>query len=227
MTLVNKSRIDPHLEQIRAWTSEGKSAVEIAKALGCSSTLVRQVMKMNGIARNAAGFPKGTKLESRSKFYAHADQIRRWTDDGWRIGRIAKELGCSKQTVWNVMEKFGIPRHPKHSCPGETNGAWKGGRYFDDDGYVLVYAPEHPHCDKAGRVREHRLVMESQLGRYLLAEEVVDHIDGQRANNDPSNLRVFASNREHLAATLAGRVPKWTEEGKERIRQGCRPRSNP
>lgn len=107
------------------------------------------------------------------------------------------------------MEKHGIARHPKHSCPGDVNPAWKGGRYLDDDGYVMIYAPDHPYADKAGRVREHRLVMERELGRYLLPTEVVDHNDGQRANNDPSNLTLYASNAEHLTATLKGRVPKW------------------
>lgn len=55
--------------------------------------------------------------------------------------------------------------------------------------------------------------MESILGRYLLAEEVVDHIDGNTLNNDPKNLRLFPSNAEHLRVTLKGKVPQWSEEG--------------
>ena len=41
----------------------------------------------------------------------------------------------------------------------------------------------------------------------------IDHIDGNNQNNHPDNLRVFASNAEHLRVTLAGKVPKWTEQG--------------
>lgn len=149
------------------------------------------------------------------------DEIRELSAQGWRMGALAKRYGCSKTGLWKRMQESGIPRHPKHSCPGEVNPSWKGGRYFDDDGYVLIYAPDHPHATKDGRVREHRLVMEQVLGRYLLPTEVVDHIDGQRANNDPSNLRVFASNREHLAATLKGRLPNWTEDGQARILEGA------
>lgn len=147
------------------------------------------------------------------------DEIRQLTEEGWRLGRLAKRYGCSKQTILNRMNEAGIPSHPKHSAPGAANGAWKGGRYFDADGYVLVWAPDHPAATKEGRVREHRLVMERELGRYLLATEVVDHIDGNRSNNDPSNLRVFASNQEHLAATLKGRIPNWTEDGQRRMKE--------
>jgi hypothetical protein len=65
-------------------------------------------------------------------------------------------------------------------------------------GYVEV------KCGRDGkRVYEHRLVMEQKLGRTLRPGEVVHHIDADRANNDPDNLMVFASNGEHLRYELA------------------------
>ena len=46
---------------------------------------------------------------------------------------------------------------------------------------------------------EHRVVAEQMLGRELRPGEVVHHIDGNKRNNDPSNLHVFASQSEHAS----------------------------
>lgn len=43
----------------------------------------------------------------------------------------------------------------------------------------------------------HRVVAEQILGRPLRPGEVVHHIDGNKRNNNPENLMVFASQKEH------------------------------
>lgn len=62
--------------------------------------------------------------------------------------------------------------------------------------YRLIYNPNHPYCSKKGYVREHRLVMENFLGRFLLRNEIVHHKDGNTLNNEVSNLEVM-NKREH------------------------------
>jgi hypothetical protein len=59
-------------------------------------------------------------------------------------------------------------------------------------------------------IRQHRRVMEEVLGRPLTSEEIVHHRDGNKLNNDPTNLAVV-SRSEH--AHLCGlervfRLPK-------------------
>ena len=72
-----------------------------------------------------------------------------------------------------------------------VSGALAVGRKMDR-GYVLLYAPNHPHANRK-YVYEHRLVMEKVLGRYLEPHENVHHIDGQRDNNDRANLELWVS----------------------------------
>lgn len=65
--------------------------------------------------------------------------------------------------------------------------------------YRRIYRPNHPHADKKGCIRYHRLVMEEKLGRYLEPWEVVDHINKDRQDNRPDNLRLFSSNSAHIS----------------------------
>lgn len=62
--------------------------------------------------------------------------------------------------------------------------------------YKLIYLPKHPKSTKKGYVREHRLVCENRLGRYLKSYEIVHHIDEDKMNNKPENLQVMTK-REH------------------------------
>lgn len=144
---------------------------------------------------------------------------------------IAEKLGCSVNTVERKIREFreiGIELPTQRTGPraGEGHPEWRGGRVIDEDGYVLIYAPWHPHARKNGRksggryIAEHRLVMEQKIGRLLERGEVVHHIDGNKQNNHPDNLELFSKNSDHLKHELTGRCPKWTEEGLARIRAG-------
>ena len=108
-----------------------------------------------------------------------------------------------KRTSWNK----GIPRTEetkrkiseslKRKTRGKNNPNWKGGRKQRSDGYWLILKPEHPNANNQGYVREHRLVAEEIIGRYLIKEERVHHINLNKTDNRQENLYVFKNNSKH------------------------------
>lgn len=68
------------------------------------------------------------------------------------------------------------------------------------DGYVDLFRPDHPYASRGGYVREHRLVMEEEIGRYLLPHEDVHHINGVRHDNRIENLGFMPSRSAHAKA---------------------------
>ena len=88
-------------------------------------------------------------------------------------------------------------RYP-HGRYGSNAANWRGGKMHTGSGYVRLYMPEHPQANHAGYVYEHRYVMEQKIGRLVKPEEIVDHIDRNRSNNAPENLRLHATRSEHV-----------------------------
>lgn len=147
------------------------------------------------------------------------DEIRRLADGKLSSKEIGALIGVSPRYVRKVMARLDLPQLHCGAQPHEKNHQFLAGRRIDLGGYVLVSAPhDHPYArqrpHRQGKIiYEHRLALELKLGRYLLPAEVPDHIDGLTLHNNPSNLRLFSNNREHLQETLSGKRPAWSEDG--------------
>ncbi len=83
-------------------------------------------------------------------------------------------------------------------------------------GYLAVYAPDHPRAKSRPYVYEHILVAEETIGRFLTRTEVVHHVDGDKANNDPGNLVVCANQAEHMRIHAEQALGEAYQAGNER-----------
>jgi hypothetical protein len=152
---------------------------------------------------------------------------------------LAKNLDprITAKLLYKVCKKHGIKCQRTGPRSGAGHPEWNGGRIVDRNGYIHLYVPDHPEClrvnenrrqkaegkyyRKENYIQEHRLVMEKYLGRYLLPTEVVHHKNDNRQDNRIENLELFDSNAKHLAETLRGKCPKWTNQGFARMRAGA------
>lgn len=97
---------------------------------------------------------------------------------------------------------------------GANSPSWKGGyRCITSRGYVEVYARGHPLANKRGAILEHRLVASEKYGIFAVIGNNVHHIDGNKTNNHPDNLKII-SQSEHSKMHNPIGVPrserKWT-----------------
>ncbi len=96
-----------------------------------------------------------------------------------------------------------VKKNKHHFCNQKCRDSWLaehselkgvltgGGIYHHGHGYIFLYQSSRKY--KA----EHRLVMEQHLGRELSSDEIVHHKDGDKTNNDISNLEIVTRS-EHI-----------------------------
>jgi len=106
------------------------------------------------------------------------------------------------------------------------NKNFKGEKYIDKDGYVMVRMPEdekplfYPMYGARGYGLEHRIIMAKKIGRPLTANETVHHKDKNRQNNHPNNLEIHLRNYHHREHIKNGDYklfskdyqPRWKKE---------------
>jgi len=84
-----------------------------------------------------------------------------------------------------------------------NNPSWRGGRRVDDKGYVRI------SIGKRKWAYEHRLVVSKDIGRKLMRKEQIHHLDGDKANNDISNLVLIENVSLHIKL-YHGKNEPWT-----------------
>lgn len=139
--------------------------------------------------------------------------------DAWRrleIIPVAQRYGDTRQRFWFTLEQIEFIRKNTRNYEHKVSNKERIDKY----GYVNIYRPHHPRSRTTGEVYKHILVMEESLGRFLLDNEVVHHVDGDKSNNELSNLKLYNNQGEHLRQghKLNQLIQALSEENKEKVK---------
>lgn len=180
----------------KLYLDDGRTLKEMCDVLGIKNTITAsKVLREHGISTNA----NARKAEN-TKHNMNDTEFRRYLEEKYQSGMsmmdIANLLGITPSGVRKYFIKYGIPRVSRthrFETDASKNPNWRGGRRICSNGYISIYCPDHPNASVRKTMYEHQLVMEAHIGRYLEKGEVVHHIDGDKSNNDISNLLLLSS----------------------------------
>lgn len=212
-----------HAELLRLYHDEGLTLKEVGEVLGVSTSTVHRHI---GFAGSQTRGRTGETGERSPRWIGEVDwdEAQRMLDAGAYLNEVAAHFGFKNGSkgLRTRAKKEGreLVLQPRTA---DRAPAWKGkGWYKTRRGYVMVLAPGHPYADARGYVREHRLMMEDALGRYLEPQEVVHHRNGITDDNRLENLEWFATNVDHIRATRTGVPQRLTPEQKEHHREATK-----
>ncbi len=147
-------------------------------------------------------------------------QIRHlYVDLKYSSEMVMAKLGFTPTTVRRYMKQLGVMRNLSASRklavqlgrlklgskPGAESISWKGGRHFNNRGYILLYLqkdnPFYCMSDRDHYVAEHRLVIAQLLNKPLTSDDFVHHLNGIKTDNRIANLALVTRNN-HPSKTL-------------------------
>lgn len=175
-------------EQLENDYQEFGSMLKMAQKHGVSKKLIMNHMKRHGIERK-----KRSAQEVDQK-------VSPLLDKGLPTSQIAESVGVSEVTVRKSAKRKGKA----------VNDLYHKGEIITHNGYRLIKAPiGHPGADSHGYVREHRLILESKIARYLEPGEVAHHRNHDKLDNRPENLELMrlGEHTSHHHTGKKGRGP--------------------
>lgn len=213
-TTIHDGRMNPLESQIVKALKSGLTLRRVASRCDQPIRTVLYFAHKHGIQ-----FPHEPKPSQCNK---NAELVLEMVRNGKSQKEIGRKIGTTGNRVGEWLRRHGVQVKFPKTQPGDGNPNWRGGRRINQDGYVLIYKPDHPYHNHCGvYVYEHRLVAEKVLGRILDRKEVVHHKNSNHSDNRPENLEVFSCNSLHLANELSGRTPNWTPEGRRRMKEAA------
>lgn len=109
---------EKHGDELAKMIEQGATIPEIAEHFKVSYATASTGVKELGL--KASRSPWGTKTKSKDGNHpgpatkiSKDDLVRMYVDEDMTVGEIAAKTGVTRQTVYNTMERYGVPRQKK------------------------------------------------------------------------------------------------------------------
>jgi hypothetical protein len=146
----------------------------------------------------SCGCKRAKSIDVGTRFYrlvTTGNTDRQYTPSGKYTKRFECKCDCGSIAYFSASQ---LMQGKIKSCgcframTGEGRRNWKGGKTLKG-GYVFTLCKDHPRACRHGYVAEHILVVEKTIGRFLIADENVHHINGEKTDNRPENLEIWST----------------------------------
>lgn len=157
------------------YVNKGLSTGEIGKMYNISGSCVARDLNKSGVT-----------MRSTRKLPARNIVVDLYVNGCMSTTQIAKRFGVNKKCVIDDLHRANIKMKTYRDYPtkkGKDNHNWKGGRYCDCRGYVILNVDGR-------RIPEHRYIMEQHIGRKLNKSEIIHHINAIKGDNRIENLMI-------------------------------------